>query len=46
MFRKSTLRENEDPDAWIITLEESRMKIKVMGPAITDDLFMIHVLTI
>jgi hypothetical protein len=44
MFRKIFLSKNEDPDAWIKTLEEFRMKLEDMGSAITDDQFMIHVL--
>ena len=31
LFRKSSLSKNEDPDAWITTLEEFRMKIRRHG---------------
>ena len=44
LFRQSSLSKNEDPDAWITTLEEFRMKLEDMGSAMTDDQFMIHVL--
>jgi hypothetical protein len=38
------LTRNEDPDAWIITLEELRMKLEDMGSIMTDDQLLIHVL--
>ena len=44
LFRQSSLSKNEDPDAWITTLEELRMKLEDMGSAMTDDQFMIHIL--
>ena len=44
LFRQSSLTRNEDPDAWITTLEELRMKLEDMGSIMTDDQFMIHVL--
>jgi hypothetical protein len=44
LFRKNSLCKNEDPYALIINLEEFIMKLEVMGKAITDDQFMIHVL--
>jgi hypothetical protein len=31
LFRQSLLCKNEDPDSWIITLEELRMKLENMG---------------
>ena len=42
--KQSSLSKNEDPDAWITTLEEFRMKLEDMGSAMADDQFMIHVL--
>ena len=44
LFRQSSLSKNEDPDAWITTLEEFRMKLEDMGSAMTDDQLIIHVL--
>jgi gag-polypeptide of LTR copia-type/Zinc knuckle len=44
LFRQSSLTRNEDPDAWITTLEELRMKLEDMGSIMTDDQFLIHVL--
>jgi hypothetical protein len=44
LFRKNALCKNEDPYALIINLEGFIMKLEVMGKAITDDQFMIHVL--
>jgi hypothetical protein len=38
------LCKNEDPDAWVTTLEELRIKAQDMGSKIKDDQFMIHVL--
>jgi hypothetical protein len=42
MFRQSPLRNNEDPDAWITTFEEFRMKLDDIASAMTHDQFMIH----
>jgi gag-polypeptide of LTR copia-type len=44
LFRQSSLTRNEDPDAWISTLEELRTKLEDMGSIMTDDQFLIHVL--
>ena len=44
MFRQSSFYKNEDPDAWITTLEDNRMKLEVMGSSMTYNQFMIHVL--
>jgi hypothetical protein len=43
IFRQS-LCKNEDPDNWITSLEEFRMKLEDIKSAMTDDHFMIHVL--
>jgi hypothetical protein len=45
MFRQSSFCKNEYPYAWITTLEEFRMKLEDMGSEMTDDQFMIHVLS-
>jgi hypothetical protein len=44
IFRQSSLCKNEDPDAWITTLEEFRMKLEDMISAMTDDQLTIHML--
>jgi hypothetical protein len=44
MFRQSFLCKNEDPDAWIKTLEELRIKLEDMGLAMIDDQLMIYML--
>jgi hypothetical protein len=44
LFRQSSLNINEDPDAWITTLVELRMKLEDMGSVRTDDHFIVHVL--
>jgi hypothetical protein len=44
LFTKISFCKNEDPDAWITTIEKFRMKLEDMGSAVTDDQFMIHVL--
>ena len=44
MFRDSRLGKNEDPDVWINSLEDLRVKLEVMGSSMTDDQFMIQVL--
>jgi hypothetical protein len=43
--RKSSLFKNEDPNAWIKTLEEFRINLEGMGSSMSDDHFMIHVLS-
>jgi hypothetical protein len=44
LFNQGSLCKNEDPDVWIITLEELRIKFEDMLSAMTNDQFMIHVL--
>jgi hypothetical protein len=42
IFRQSSLCNNEDPNAWITTIEEYRMKIEDMASVVTDDQLIIH----
>jgi hypothetical protein len=44
LFSQRSLCKNEDPDSWITTLEEFRMKLDNIGSSMTDDQFMIHVI--
>jgi hypothetical protein len=37
MFMQRTLFKNKDPDAWITSFEEFRMKLEEMVSTITDD---------
>ena len=43
-FRKSVLKEKEDPGEWITQLEEMRMQLEEMGSVLSDDQFFIHIL--
>jgi hypothetical protein len=43
-FRKSVLKDNQDPGEWITHLEEMRMQLEEMGSVLSDDQFLVHVL--
>ena len=44
-FRELSLKKGQDPEIWITELVEIRMKLEVMGSSISENQFMIHILT-
>jgi hypothetical protein len=43
-FRELSLKKGQDPEVWIIELEDLRVKLENMGSCITDNQFMIQIL--
>jgi hypothetical protein len=43
-FRSLALKKGQDPEVWIIELEDLRMRLDEMGSTISENQFMIHVL--
>jgi hypothetical protein len=43
-FRSLALKKGQDPEVWIIELEDLRVRLKKMGSTISENQFMIHVL--
>jgi hypothetical protein len=44
LFRECKIGKDEDPETWIINLEDLRLKLEVMGSFMTDYQFMVQVL--